>query len=166
MMLVTTSRLWLYDGDTFTILVTESLCWQVFSQIDDLFNVKDRSPTSQSCHQHKPSPKSVTDMSKSPIICHQSSIPLLKILISYYFCRKNIPPYLQYRPKYQQNYPFWSCYCFLKSSKKICWTEFLFFWLFCLFFEWRGQAFFICSDLEVCLLDRGDWLFLWRTLTV
>ena len=30
----------------------------------------------------------------------------------------------------------------------------------------RSGDFFICSDLEVCLLDRGDWLFLWRTLTV
>ena len=71
-----TSWLWcLYDGDWFLILVTESLCWRLFSLcwlfsicIKPVINILNRSPTSHTCHhtfhlQH-PSPTSMV-----PPIC-------------------------------------------------------------------------------------------------
>ena len=89
----------------------------------------------------------------------------------YDFFHQNIPMYLQYRPKYQQNYPFWTCFCFLI---KTCWTEFLFFWLFCLFFEWRGQAIFLFAVILkfVCWTEgtdcfyEGHWLYIILILIV
>ena len=46
--------LWIidYDGDRFRILVAESLCWRLFSFVGKIFNVFNRSPISQKCHQH------------------------------------------------------------------------------------------------------------------
>ena len=54
--------------------VAESLCWpstvgDIFTRVDDLFKIKDRSriseilsPTSQKCHQHKSPPTSITNI--------------------------------------------------------------------------------------------------------
>ena len=68
-MLVTSLCWWLYDGDWFKMLVTESLCWWLFSLcwwfslcIKSVTNILNRSPTSQSCHQHIWSPTSVTNI--------------------------------------------------------------------------------------------------------
>ena len=68
-MLVTSLCWWLYDGDWFKMLVTESLCWWLFSLcwwfslcIKSVTNILNRSPTSQTCHQHIWSPTSVTNI--------------------------------------------------------------------------------------------------------
>ena len=60
MILVTTLRWWLYGGDSFQMSMPESLYWRLFPHI--AFNVKNRSSTSQSCHQHKPFPAFVTEI--------------------------------------------------------------------------------------------------------
>ena len=68
-MLATSLCWWLYDGDRFEMLVTESLCWWFFSLcwwffqcIKSVTNILNRSPTSQTCHQHIWSPTSVTNI--------------------------------------------------------------------------------------------------------
>ena len=68
-MLVTSLCWWLYDGDWFEMLVAESLCWWLFSLcwwfsqcIKSVTNILNRSPTSQTCHQHIWSPTSVTNI--------------------------------------------------------------------------------------------------------
>ena len=58
--LVTSLRWWLYDGDRFRMLVAETLCWRPFCYVGDVLNVLNRLPTSQACHQHIRSPPSVT----------------------------------------------------------------------------------------------------------
>jgi len=67
-MLVTSLCWWLYDGDWFQMLVSESLYWRLFSLcwwfsqcIKSVTNILNRSSTSQSCHQHIQSPTSVTN---------------------------------------------------------------------------------------------------------
>ena len=57
-MLVTSLCWWLYDGDWFHMLVTESLCWRLFSLcwwfshcIKSVANILNRSPTSKTCYQ-------------------------------------------------------------------------------------------------------------------
>ena len=66
---------WLYDGDWFEILLTKSLCWWIFSLcwwfsqcIKLVINILNRSPTSQTCHQHIWSPKSITNIDVTPIL--------------------------------------------------------------------------------------------------
>ena len=91
-----------------------------------------------------------------------------------------------YRQKllFDSNYEFFTkitpcTYNIVQNINKIIHSELVFVflknllnWIFILliilliFRVERSGDFFICSDLEVCLLDRGDWLFLWRTLTV
>ena len=68
-MLVISLCWWLYDGDWFEMLVAESLCWRLFSLcwwfsqcIKSVTNILNRSPTSQTCHQHIWSPTSVTNI--------------------------------------------------------------------------------------------------------
>ena len=68
-MLVTSLCWWLYDGDWFEMLVAESLCWRLFSLcwwfsqcIKSVTNILNRSPISQTCHQHIWSPTSVTNI--------------------------------------------------------------------------------------------------------
>ena len=58
-MLVTSLYWGLYDGDRFQMLVAESLYWRLFSLcwwvsqcIKSVTNILNRSPTSQTCHQH------------------------------------------------------------------------------------------------------------------
>ena len=58
-MLVTLLYWWLFDGDWFEMLVSESLCWRLFSLcwwfsqcIKSVTNILNRSPISQTCHQH------------------------------------------------------------------------------------------------------------------
>ena len=64
-MLVTKLCWGLYDGDRFKMLVTESFYWRLFRYE---FN---RSPTSQTCHQHIASPTSVTNIDVTKILaCH------------------------------------------------------------------------------------------------
>ena len=73
-MLVTSLCWWLYDGDWFEMLVAESLCWRLFSLcwwfsqcIKSVINIFNRSPTSQTCHQHIWSPTSVTNIDVTKI---------------------------------------------------------------------------------------------------
>ena len=68
-MLVTSLCWWLYDGDWFEMVVTESLCWRLFSlcwwisqYIKSVNNILNWSPTSQTWHQHIWSPISVTNI--------------------------------------------------------------------------------------------------------
>ena len=71
MMLVTSLCSWLYDGDWFQMLVTESLCWRLFSLcwgfsqcIKSVINISNLSPThlvSNIRHQHRGNPKSSYD---------------------------------------------------------------------------------------------------------
>ena len=68
-MLVTTWCWWFYDSDRFKMLVTESLCWRLFSLcwwfsqcIKSVTNILNWSPTSHTCHQHIWSPTSVTNI--------------------------------------------------------------------------------------------------------
>ena len=61
-MLVTSLCWWLYDGDRFEMLVTESLCWWFSQCFKSVTNILDRSPISQTCHQHIWSPTSVTNI--------------------------------------------------------------------------------------------------------
>ena len=68
-MLVTTLCWRLYDGDWFQMLMAESLCWRLFSLcwrisqcIKSVTNILNRSPTSQTFHQHIWSPTSVTNI--------------------------------------------------------------------------------------------------------
>ena len=68
-MLVTSLCWWLYDGDWFQMLVAESLYWRLFSLfwwvsqcIKSVTNILNRSPTSQTCHQHIWSPTSVANI--------------------------------------------------------------------------------------------------------
>ena len=58
-MLGTSLCWWLYDGDSFEMLVAEWLCWRLFSLcwwfsqcIKSVTNILNRSLTSQTCHQH------------------------------------------------------------------------------------------------------------------
>ena len=60
--MVTSLCWWLYEGDWFEMLVTESLCWRLFRYVDDFLNVLNRSPTSKTCHQHIWSQTSVTNI--------------------------------------------------------------------------------------------------------
>ena len=64
--MVTSSCWWIYDGDWFQMLVAESLCWRFFSLCwwfsKSFTNILNRSPTSQTCHQHIWSPWSVTNI--------------------------------------------------------------------------------------------------------
>ena len=75
-MLVTSLCWWLYDGDWFEMLVTESFCWRLFSLcwwfsqcIKSVINILNRSPTPQICHQHIWSPTSVTNIDVTRKIC-------------------------------------------------------------------------------------------------
>ena len=52
---------WLYDGNWFQMLVTESLCWRFFS-LCWWFSQCIRSPTSQTCHHYIRSPTSITNI--------------------------------------------------------------------------------------------------------
>ena len=68
-MLVTPLFCWLYDSDRFEMLMAESLCWRLFSLcwrisqcIKSVTNILNRSPTSQTFHQHIWSPTSVTNI--------------------------------------------------------------------------------------------------------
>jgi len=61
-MLVTTLCWLFYDGNRFKILVTESCVGDFFRYVGDFFNALNRSPTSQTWHQHFLSPKSVTNI--------------------------------------------------------------------------------------------------------
>ena len=70
-MLVTSLYWWLYDGDRFEMSVAESLCWRLFSLCwwitnGDFLNVLNRSPTSQTCHQHIWSQTSVSNIDVNP----------------------------------------------------------------------------------------------------
>ena len=71
-MSVTSLCWWLYDGDWFEMLVAEWLCWRLFRYVSDFLNVLNRSPTSQTCHQHIWSPTSVTniDVTESNCTCY------------------------------------------------------------------------------------------------
>ena len=60
-MLMTTLCWWFYDGDRFKNSVTEFICWRLF-YAGDFFNVLNRSPTSETCHQHISSPTSATNI--------------------------------------------------------------------------------------------------------
>ena len=58
-MLVTLLYWWLFDVNWFEMLVSESLCWRLFSLcwwfsqcIKSVTNILNRSPISQTCHQH------------------------------------------------------------------------------------------------------------------
>ena len=53
---------WLYDGDKFQMLVTESLCWWFSLCNNSDISILNRSPTSQTCHQHIWSPTSVINI--------------------------------------------------------------------------------------------------------
>ena len=80
-MLVTSLFWWLYDGDWFQMLVAESLCWRLFTLcwwfsqcIISVTNILNRSPTSQTCHQHIWSPTTVTNIDvtmSTALRCHQ-----------------------------------------------------------------------------------------------
>ena len=81
-MLVTSLCWWLYDGDWFQMLVAESLCWRLFSLcwrfsqcIKSVTNILNRSPISQTCHQHILPQTSVTNIDvTSKIECKREVI--------------------------------------------------------------------------------------------
>ena len=63
---------WLYHGDNFKMSVAKSLCSQKCPNLKNEFvtarcnesviNISYQSPKTQSCHQHKPSPTTVTNI--------------------------------------------------------------------------------------------------------
>ena len=112
--------------------------------------------------------KSFTDISKSEKICHHYSILSPMILMSHWqeLCHSNTP--CTYNVVQNINKIIHSdlVFVFLKVRKKFVELNFYSSDYFAYFSSGEVRRFFICSDLEVCLLDRGDWLFLWRTLTV
>ena len=61
-MLVATICWWLYEGHSLKILVAESFCWWVFQCKKSVTHISKQPPTSQSCHQHNPSPTFLTSM--------------------------------------------------------------------------------------------------------
>ena len=61
LMLVKTLCWWVYDGDSFKMLMEASLCWWLFL-IEPVTGISNRSPLSQICYQPKPSPTSVSNI--------------------------------------------------------------------------------------------------------
>ena len=73
-MLATILCWWLYDGDRFKILVTDSRCWWQIQYVGNYLHyvgyfsmyqtiiILDGSPTSQNCHQHISSPTSLANV--------------------------------------------------------------------------------------------------------
>ena len=49
-------------------MVAESLCERLFRYVGDFLNILNRSPTSQTCHQHIWSPTSVTNIDVTSIL--------------------------------------------------------------------------------------------------
>ena len=93
LMLVTSLCWWLYGGDSFEMLVTESLCWRLFllcwwfsQYIKSVTNILNRSPTSQTCHKHIWSPTSVTNIDVTLMMSPTHPMSFLSSLtnLSYY----------------------------------------------------------------------------------
>ena len=73
-MLVTMLCWWLYDDDNFEMLVVIIMLVTFFPRADDLFDVKNRSWTSHSCHQH-PAPTPTSPKQPWPQLDSERSSP-------------------------------------------------------------------------------------------
>ena len=88
-MLETMLCCWLYDGDRFKILVTESIC-NILNVVTLfiillIFNMLNRSPASQCCHQHISSSTFVANIDVALLKCYVTKLELVSLELVKFF---------------------------------------------------------------------------------